>query len=250
LELLAAGRMAEVFAWDDGRVLKLDRAEWNGCGAHEAEVLARVAAAGVRAPRVDGTATVDARFGVVMERVDGPLLSHVLAAGGDVDALARELAGLHTALNAHAVEGLPDLMTSLADGIGGSGLDAALVTELRELAQDLDDGRRALCHFDLHPENVIVAAGGWVVIDWLSASTGPPLADFARTLLLMAASTDDAMRRFTTTVLETGLAQRAAERDEVAAWVRVLAAARIGEGFTGEYAAFLARLAAGTTALG
>ena len=40
MELLASGRMAEVFAWGDGRVLKLDRPEWSGIAAVEAAVLA------------------------------------------------------------------------------------------------------------------------------------------------------------------------------------------------------------------
>jgi aminoglycoside phosphotransferase (APT) family kinase protein len=136
-------------------------------------------------------------------------------------------------------------MTSVVSGIEGSGLDDALRRELIAVAHELDDGVRRLCHFDLHPENVIVSERGWVVIDWLSASSGPPLADFARTLLLLSGRDDGANGRFTTAVRRDGLDARAADPAAVGAWARVLAAARLSEGFTGEYAAFLTDLAAG-----
>jgi hypothetical protein len=51
VELLASGRTAEVFFWGAGRVLKLDRLEWNGLSEMEAAALAMLAEAGVRAPR-------------------------------------------------------------------------------------------------------------------------------------------------------------------------------------------------------
>ncbi|HEX4492481.1 MAG TPA: phosphotransferase [Acidimicrobiia bacterium] len=246
---MATGRMAEVFAWGEGRVLKLDRAEWNGCAALESEVLRRVTEAGIDAPRAFEATTVAGRLGVVMERVDGPLLSEVLAHSDDVDAPARTFSDLHVALNAREVDGLPDLLTSLLGGIEASGLDAALGRELISLTADLDDGRRQLCHFDLHPQNVIVSERGWVVIDWLSASSGPPLADFARTLLLLSGRDDDANVRFRTAVRRDGLEARGADLAAVDDWVRVLAAARLSEGFTGEYASFLTGLAAGTRRL-
>jgi len=231
-------------------VLKLDRPEWNGVAALEADVLARVARAGVAAPRPHETTTVAGRLGIVMERVDGPLLPHVLDDDADVDGLARTWNDLHLALNSRVVEGLPDLLTSVVGGIEASGLEPALVRELVALADELDDGRRQLCHFDLHPGNVIDSDRGWIVIDWLSASSGPPLADFARTLLLDTGRGDDAIGRFMTAVQDHGRRARALDRSELDAWIRVLAAARISEGFTGEYARLLAALAAGTSRLG
>ena len=50
MELLAEGRTAEVFAYGEGHVLKLDRPEWNGLSALEATVLRLVADAGCPSP--------------------------------------------------------------------------------------------------------------------------------------------------------------------------------------------------------
>jgi hypothetical protein len=49
MELVGEGRTAEVFIWDEGRVVKLDRPEWTGLSHDEAGVLEVLAAAGVPA---------------------------------------------------------------------------------------------------------------------------------------------------------------------------------------------------------
>jgi aminoglycoside phosphotransferase (APT) family kinase protein len=241
--------MAEVFAWAEGRVLKLDREEWNGVSALEAVVLETVTAAGVPAPRPYETVMVGDRHGVVMDRVDGPMLSAVVADATDVEALAATWTEMHGALNARVVAGLPDLMTSIADGIRSSGLAPALVDELLAVLATIDDGERALCHFDLHPGNVLVGRDGWVVIDWLTASSGPPAADLARTLVLDPPGSTTPRKRFMAIVARQGMQARGLDRTRLDDWVRVIAAARISEGFEGEYAAFLAALASGETRL-
>jgi aminoglycoside phosphotransferase (APT) family kinase protein len=125
-------------------------------------------------------------------------------------------------------------------------LRPALVEELLALLAEIDDGRRALCHFDLHPGNVIVSAKGWVVIDWLTASSGPPAADFARTLVLDPPHQRTARGRFMTIVERDGMKARDLARPRLDAWIRVVAAARLAEGFEGEHARYLAALAEGT----
>jgi aminoglycoside phosphotransferase (APT) family kinase protein len=54
---------------------------------------------------------------------------------------------------------------------------------LHVLAQ-LPDGT-ATCHGDFHPENILFAARGPIVIDWGSASCGEPLGDVACTARLI-----------------------------------------------------------------
>jgi Ser/Thr protein kinase RdoA (MazF antagonist) len=54
-----------------------------------------------------------------------------------------------------------------------------------------------LLHLDLHPENVILTAGGPVVIDWPNAARGPAAADVAHTWIVLACSLppEDALKR-------------------------------------------------------
>lgn len=245
MELLAEGRTAEVFAWGDGRVLKLDRPDWNGLSTYEALMLEIVADAGLPVPRPHETVTVEGRSGVVLDRVDGPILSDVIAGADDLAPLALEFVALQQSVNGRRLDGLPDLVVGLADGIGRSGLDDTLVAELVALLEEIDDGRRYLCHFDLHPGNVIVAASRWVVIDWITVSSGPPDADFARTLVLDPPNPRTARGRFMKIVEREGVKARAVDRARLDGWIRVIAAARLAEGFEGEHAAFLTSLAYG-----
>jgi aminoglycoside phosphotransferase (APT) family kinase protein len=43
----------------------------------------------------------------------------------------------------------------------------------------------AICHGDFHPDNIILSPRGPVIIDWLDATRGNPLADVARTSILL-----------------------------------------------------------------
>jgi hypothetical protein len=245
MELLAYGRTAEVFAWGDGRVLKLDRLEWNGLASLEASALAMISAAGVPAPRAHQELVVDERCGVVLDRIDGPLLSHVIAGEDELDSLALHFSDLHCSLNEFVVAGLPDLVVGLAQGIRSSGLALSVVQELLAVLEDLDDGRRTLCHYDLHPGNVIVTQDRWVVIDWLTAASGPPDADLARTLVLDPPGESSSTGRFMLEAMRQGLQARGLAMSRLEGWIRVVAGARLAEGFGGEHTRTLTALASG-----
>ncbi len=115
MELLAEGRTAEVFAAGEGRVLKLDRPEWNGLSVFEASVLTLLADAGLPVARPHGTRTVDGRSGVILDRIEGPSLLQVLSAAGhgEVDRLAGEFVALQLQCNETIVVGLPELVPRL-----------------------------------------------------------------------------------------------------------------------------------------
>jgi Ser/Thr protein kinase RdoA (MazF antagonist) len=251
VERLAEGRTAEVYAYGEGLVLKLDRPEWNGLAPFEAEVLERLADAGVALARAHGTVTVDGRSGVVLSRVDGPSLFEVLAASSRAEAegLARRFAALQLTLNTTAVGGLPDLVPRLRGEIESSVTDPALRRELGGLLAALDDGGHGVCHYDFHPLNVLVGADGWVVIDWLTVAAGPPAADLARTLVLVGRWSTEPLVTFSRAVRRIGRADRGLSDDELDAWIRVAAAARLGEGFEGADAAWLLGVVEGSTPL-
>lgn len=98
---------------------------------------------------------------LVLERVVGPTMTSALARRPwTMAAQARVLAGLHRAV--HAVPA-PDWLPALGDG-----------------------GGTALLHLDLHPDNVLLGAGGPVVIDWTNAARGPAELDVADAWLVIS----------------------------------------------------------------
>jgi Ser/Thr protein kinase RdoA (MazF antagonist) len=252
MELLAEGRMAEVFALDEDRVLKLDRPEWNGVSEFERDVITRVAAAGLPVARAHGMMTVDGRSGVVLDRVSGRSLQDeigLMEAEESVNESARRFAHLQQTINATRIDGLSELTTRMQDEIARSGLAPARMAELGALLRALDDGHRGICHFDFHPHNVIVGPQGWVVIDWLTAAAGPSLADLARTLVLRGREVDPPFGQFMREVRRSGLEERGADQGTCDAWVRVVAGARLAEGFAGAYAEWLRAVADGAIRL-
>jgi Ser/Thr protein kinase RdoA (MazF antagonist) len=247
MRFVAAGRTAEVFEWDKGQVVKLDRPEWNGLSHYEAGVLERLAAAGVAVPAVFGTVTVDGRAGAVLAYLEGPSPAALVRSGAvPVEQVAADFADFHQAIH-RPIGDLPDLVDLVRANIDRAPLADPVKEELLVLLADVDRGERVLCHGDLNAENVIITADGPVAIDWLTAASGPPAADLARTLVLLGwpSPSDPAMDRFVATVARRGAELRGLDRPELLAWIRVMAAARLDEGFTGAAADRLVTLAVG-----
>jgi aminoglycoside phosphotransferase (APT) family kinase protein len=243
--------MAEVYAYDEGRVVKLDRPEWSGVAAFESDVITRVAQAGIPVARSHGVVTIDDRCGVILDRVDGRELLWDLIDIDEqsLDAMADRFARLQMSINSTVIDGLPDLVSRLGTELERGVLPADLTAELIQLLEDLDDGHRGVCHFDFHPLNVLVRGSEWVVIDWLTVATGPSVADLARTMVLAGQSEDPPIPQFMRAVRRYGLASRETDEDTCAAWVRVVAGARLAEGLDDASSTWLRRVAEGNVAL-
>ena len=71
LKKLGEGREAEVFAWAEGRALRLFRAGFARTVEHERLAIAAARAGRIPAPQLDELVSVAGREGVVLDRVDG-----------------------------------------------------------------------------------------------------------------------------------------------------------------------------------
>jgi aminoglycoside phosphotransferase (APT) family kinase protein len=154
-ELLGSGRMADVFALDERRVLRRYRDGTDASG--EAAVMAHVAAHGYPVPAVFPAAEgAGGGPDLVMERLEGPTMAAAWLAGQ----LTPERAG--------------EIL-------------ARLLNELHRVPARLpEDPTARPLHLDLHPENVLLTPRGPVVIDWANAAEGPPGYDRAVSALILA----------------------------------------------------------------
>ncbi len=251
MELLAEGRMAEVFAYGEGRVLKLDRPEWSGVSVFESDVMVQLATAGLPVARSYGTVTVEGRCGMILDRIDGRALFWELMEKGvaEAEAAAERFATLQARINGTALAGFPDLVDRLRSELGQAPLASTLQGELTELLGALDDGRRGVCHYDFHPNNVLAGPDGWVVIDWLTVASGPPVADLARSLVIWGQWSDSPIVEFMRAFRRASFDQRGIDAATCDAWIRVVAGARAAEGFDEVYTEWLVSVAEGGVAL-
>ena len=239
---IALGRTAEVYDWQEGAILKLYH-EW--CPSHWAENEAKVArvvvAAGIPTPAAIDIVEVNGRRGVIYKRVTGiSMLQDMNARPWMGFRHARSLAELHVKINGLSVPGLRAYKDNLAAVIRRAPhLGDDLRASMLDLLPALPNGDR-LCHGDFHPGNVMLTGEGPVVIDWMTACTGSPWADFTRTSLLMligAQAAPDQVHPLVRLVIKLFYriyARRYLEllpdpQNERNTWIPVIAAARLDE---------------------
>ena len=250
---LSEGRTAEIHAWQPGWVLKLYR-DWlpPDDAEHEAHVTRAAHYSGFAAPAIGDIIRIGERTGLVMEHIKGPdMLAELLAQPWRIDRYARWLAELHLRMHQCMPRGLPDQHERLARRLEAApGLSSEQRAQLLDRLGALPRGN-ALCHGDLHPLNVILSAQGPVVIDWVDATRGNPLADVARTTILFSLGglPDQPLKqifirlfrsRFLLAYHRRYFASDPSASQEHDRWLPIVAAARLTEGIAEENPRLLA----------
>src|SRR5262249_24685871 len=179
-EKIGEGAFSDVHAWAPGQVVKLFKAgvprrlSW-----WEARMTRAVFAAGGPALEVFDEVTLEGRFGLVLNRLDGPTLLQITRSGAITFGQAGAILA-SVSLSLHKTPPPPDVIC-LRDSMGGSLLGIVpkhIATGILALVERLRPGD-GLCHGDLHPDNVIMTADGPRLIDWLGAVRAPAAFDLA-----------------------------------------------------------------------
>ncbi len=182
---IAVGRTAEIYAWENGCVLKLIRQGFPGHLADqewEQTIAARELGAPVPCPIE--LIEVEGRRGVVLSRVDGPNLVQVFQRSPwRMPSMMRLLGGLHAELHRLSAPCFPSLRERLRRNL----TQASLLGEPRRgallsLLDRLPDGD-TLCHGDFHLENILLSENGPVIVDWEGSMHANPTGDVANTCL-------------------------------------------------------------------
>ena len=119
----------------------------------------------------------------------------------------------------------------------------------RDMLDQLVDGQN-ICHGDFHPENVLITKSGPVVIDWMTACSGSPWADVARTNLILTIGVKAAgkqiplflrmmVRLFHRIYLNRYRVLHPDTTNELVRWMPVIAAARLNEDIVPEREALI-----------
>lgn len=134
---------------------------------------------GLRAPAVHSCQVVGDRPVLIMDWTPGDLLADSLWSGNDPDDLGRRSGAVLARL--HAIAAPPPPLIAARSWIHWP----SSIPELTDQLRPYDSGHVTL-HLDFHPENLIIAPDGEIVIlDWANCQVGPPQADLARTLAIL-----------------------------------------------------------------
>lgn len=252
LKKIAEGREAEMFEWEDGRVLRLYREGQGGGAGYQARLLEMASACGVRVPESYGVVELGGRTGIVMERIAGPdLLAevgakpwHLLHVGGIWGRTQADINSRQAPMELEPTRVRFQRIIERSPHIAGDFKEAAL-----KQTGSLPDGNRLL-HGDCHPANIMRHGDELVVIDWSNVSRGPAEADFYRSYLMctlgdLPPGTPWLIRnfaRFGRRILRGGFVRsyrRASKPDPavVDAWKLPVVVARIAEGIEAEFPA-------------
>ncbi|MCJ7549335.1 MAG: phosphotransferase [Anaerolineae bacterium] len=239
---IALGRTAEIYAWSNNQVIKLFYGWFpEGSIRYEAKISRAVYAAGLPVPAVGDVMEIDGRFGLIYERIDGISMFEVLSVKPwRLLSCARSLAELHTQMHHDAaIDGIPSQKERLGHKIRQA---KALKLELKEAAltalEHMPVGT-SLCHGDFHPGNVLITTKGPVIIDWVDATIGNPIADLARTsIIVLGASQSEAqswieriaLDWFHSAYLKRYLKLNPGSEAQYRKWLPIVAAGRMSEG--------------------
>jgi Ser/Thr protein kinase RdoA (MazF antagonist) len=187
-KLIARGRTADVYAWDNGQVLKLFH-DWVSLESiqYEQMVAREIHARHIQSPAVGELIHIDGRTGLLYEHIEGqPMFEVILRRPWSFFKCARIFAKLHADMHASVLSAqVPTQRERLRHKLlGARALPASTQHALLEALNDLPVDDR-VCHGDFHPANILMTEKGGFVIDWVDTTRGSPLIDVARTSILM-----------------------------------------------------------------
>ena len=246
LQLIGQGNTAEIYSYKPGTVLKLFRKKFPESGVmKEWRVTLAVQAVYGRMPKALQLVRCDERHGILYELAEGQDLFHRICSNPFLLLTAgKRLAKLHVEIHEKKISGILTVKDKLRQEIEWT----------KDLSEDekqriinrlscLPD-RKQLCHFDFHPGNIMSSGDQFQVLDWLTACSGDPAADIARTCILLKYGELRNGDRFSGLILQITkafirrsyirniLRLSGITRDEIRQWIVPAAAARLSEWLT------------------
>lgn len=184
---IGTGRTAEVYEWSENRVIKLF---YPGASLEEVNREYKIQSLLQRElpflAEVYGLEKLGERIGLLYERVQGESLSaEIFRNPGKIFAYGQLMGRIQCDIHQVTLSSLPSVRKSIRGIITGSAylLEKEKEVLLRILSH-LPEGE-AVCHMDFHPENIYVSGDRVTVLDWMTAGKGHPLADVARTQMIL-----------------------------------------------------------------
>ena len=174
IEKIGVGRTAEVYDYDEGRVLKLYfkdvsdqiiKTEYSNNKIIES--------LGIPSAKCFDLIMYEDRKGLLLEKLSGfSMMKAMKMHPMKSITYAIPLARVHNQIHKSVSAKLPDNKEQIIKRINNVEiLSKQVKNKLYEYIKTLDNGN-ILCHSDFHPENVFISNNEYVVFDWSTATIG------------------------------------------------------------------------------
>ncbi|URZ04267.1 phosphotransferase family protein [Clostridium felsineum] len=240
-KLIAKGRTAEVFEYEEDKILKLFKEDLpKNIIEKEYKASSKVSKKLDLVPKVYDLVKVEDRSGIIYEKVNGTTMMEIIGSKPwMIRREAQRLAELHEAIQQPVDFELPSLKATLKDNISRTELLKEEVKEkLYSYIDELEDDN-ILCHGDLHPDNILITQDGEAIIDWMTAAKGSRIGDIARTAVMLKFGSDKGKknvhvvkflkRRFYVDYIKHYMKISGIKREQIERWELPVAAARLSE---------------------
>ena len=197
LENVIAQRKNKTIYRDGDKCIKVFDAEYSKADVlNEALNQARIEETGLNIPRVLAVTTVDGKWAIVSEFIQGKTLAQLMqedTEGERTEEYLELLVDLQLKMHAMTCPMLNKLKDKMNRKISQSDLDATTRYDLHTRLEGMPKHNK-VCHGDFNPSNIIITEDGTpYILDWSHATQGNASADAARTYLLFCLAGNEDM---------------------------------------------------------
>jgi len=227
-KLIGIGNTANVFEWEERKVLKLFHQDYP-FAAIEKEYKNALVIKNMQflKPKVYDLISYGDRWGIVYDKVEGETLLEWLMKTGDIEKCALIMSDLHKKITKNETQEVQSYKEFLKYHLP-SKLSPIKRKALIEKINRLADGH-TLCHGDFHPGNILVADEHAYAIDFMNICYGNKLYDIARTVFLVEYSSipqemesKDAIMLFRKELADKYLLQMNITRDMIQEYIDII----------------------------
>ena len=186
LDNVIAVRKAKKVYRDGDKCIKVFDKDYSKADVlNEALNQARIEETGLNIPKVLEVTTIDGKWAIVSEFIEGVTLAELMEKNPDkLDEYLNDLVDVQLEIQSKTCPLLNKLKDKMNRKISEADLDATTRYELHSRLEGMPKHNK-VCHGDINPSNIIVTNDGkYYIIDWSHATQGNASADAARTFLL------------------------------------------------------------------
>ncbi|SFN69665.1 phosphotransferase family protein [Proteiniclasticum ruminis] len=184
---IGEGRTAEVYDWSEDTVIKLFNDFVSAEEADREYQMQKLLCEHLPfCAGIYGREMVEGRSGLIYEKVQGSSMTKLLSSSPEKSRdMGKLMAEIHHKIHAVGLKSLPSIKEGTKHALShAEKLSDDMKRKLLEILSELPE-KESLCHMDFHPDNIFLDEERIVVLDWMTAGSGDPLADVARTEMIL-----------------------------------------------------------------